>query len=122
VIKFWLKFAKFGVLFLNGGNWQGNHVISRTWVEEPTRPLLPENYADYYPDWFASLPGQAYYNYMWCGTACEEDTHDFSAEGNKGQFIYVSPRKKLVIVRNGTEYGISTEEWLKLFYEFANRY
>jgi len=136
-----IDFAKFGVLFLNGGHWQGKQVISRAWVEESTRPLLPENYADYYPDWFASLPGQAYYNYMWWGTCqgnaraltavgdtqslsglCEGDAYDFAAEGNKGQYIYVSPRKNLVIVRNGIDYGIPSEEWLKLFYEFARRY
>jgi hypothetical protein len=84
--------------------------------------LLPENYADYYPEWFASLPGKGYYDYMWWGTVYEGDAYNFTAEGNKGQFIYVSPQKKLVIVRNGIEYGIPSEEWHKLFYEFARQH
>jgi CubicO group peptidase (beta-lactamase class C family) len=117
-----IDFAKFGVLFLNDGNWQGNQVISGAWVDESTQPLLPENYDDYYSEWFTSMPGQGYYKYMWWGMAREGDAYDFTAEGNKGQFIYVSPQKKLVIVRNGTEYGISSEKWLNLFYEFASRY
>jgi CubicO group peptidase (beta-lactamase class C family) len=118
-----IDFAKFGVLFLNGGNWQGHQVISKAWVEESTQPFLPENYADYYPsERFSLLPGQGYYTYMWWGMAGEGDAYDFTAEGNKGQFIYVSPQKNLVIVRNGTEYGIPSEEWLKLFYEFARRF
>jgi hypothetical protein len=49
-------------------------------------------------------------------------SYDFSAEGNKGQFIYVSPQKKLVFVRNGIDYGIPSEDWLKLFYDFASQY
>ena len=53
-----IDFAKFGVLFLNEGKWQGNQVISKAWVKEATQPLLPDNYADYYPERFDLLPGQ----------------------------------------------------------------
>jgi len=117
-----IDFAKLGVLFLNEGRWQGHQVISESWVHESTQPLLPKNYADYYAKWFTTLPGQAYYKYMWWGMTRAEDAYDFTAYGNKGQFIYVSPQKNLVIVRNGTEYGIPTEEWLTLFYQFASQY
>jgi len=34
----------------------------------------------------------------------------------------VSSVKNLVIVRNGIDYGIPSEEWLKLFYEFADQF
>ena len=84
--------------------------------------LLPQAYDEYYPEWFASLPGQAYYQYMWWGMNREEDSYDFSAEGDKGQFIYISPQNNLVIVRNGIDFGIPAEEWLKLFYEFASQF
>jgi hypothetical protein len=59
---------------------------------------------------------------MWWGAARDGGLYDFTAEGNKGQFIYVSPQKNLVIVRHGTEYGIPSEEWLNLFYKFASQY
>ena len=117
-----IDFAKFGVLFLNGGQWQGEQVISTVWVEESTQPLLPENYAEYYAPWFSSLPGRAYYKYMWWGMAREGSIYDFAAEGDKGQFIYVVPSKNLVIVRNGIDFGIPTEQWLALFYDFAKQY
>ncbi len=117
-----IDFARFGVLFLNGGRWQGKQIIPEAWVNESTRPLLPKNYADYYPTWFTTLPGQGYYRYMWWGMTRAEDSYDFTAYGNKGQFIYVSPKKNLVIVRDGIEYGILTEEWLSLFYKFASQY
>lgn len=117
-----IDFAKFGVLFLNGGTWQGAQVIPKEWVEESTQPLLPANYADYYNDWVKAMPGKGYYKYMWWGIAREQGTYDFIAEGDKGQFIYVSPQKNLVIIRHGIKFGIPSEEWLKLFYEFANQW
>lgn len=117
-----IDFAKFGALYLNGGSWNGSQVISKTWIDASTQPLLPENYADYYDDWVKAMPGRGYYKYMWWGMARADGSFDFTAEGDKGQFIYVSPAKRLVIVRNGIDYGIPSESWLRLFFEFAERY
>ena len=52
----------------------------------------------------------------------DDGTYDFTTEGDKGQFIYVSPENNMAIVRNGTKYGIDSHEWFKLFYEFTNQY
>lgn len=117
-----IDFAKFGALYLNGGSWQGERIISQGWVNESTQPLLPENYDEYYPAFFNSMPGRGYYKYMWWGMARSDGSYDFSAEGDKGQFIYVSPHKNLVIVRNGTDFGIPTIEWLHMFYDFSSQY
>jgi CubicO group peptidase (beta-lactamase class C family) len=117
-----IDFSKFGTLFLNGGNWQGEQVISKARVDESTQPLYPPNYEDYYSDWYKLLPGEGHYKYMWYSLVREDGSYDFAAEGDKGQFIYVSPLKNLVIVRNGIEYGIPSEEWFHLFYEFASQY
>jgi hypothetical protein len=54
--------------------------------------------------------------------AREGDAYDFVAKGDKGQFIYASPQKKLVIVRHGIDFGIPTHEWLALFYKFASQF
>ena len=59
---------------------------------------------------------------MWWGLERPDGSYDFSAEGDKGQFIYVSSEHDLVIVRNGIQYGLSTAEWLDLFYAFAQQY
>jgi CubicO group peptidase (beta-lactamase class C family) len=115
-----IDFAKFGQLFLNGGNWNGKQVISSAWVVESTKPYIPTDYSAYYNKWFFSLPGHAYYNYMWWGMSRDEERYDFMAEGDKGQYIYICPYKKLVIVRNGTQYGIESEDWVRLFYQFAS--
>jgi CubicO group peptidase (beta-lactamase class C family) len=117
-----IDFAKFGVLFLNEGHWEGNQVISKAWVNESTQPPpQPGNYL-YYPAWFSSLPGHSYYKYMWWGMAREGDAYDFAGEGDKGQYIYVSPQKNMVIIRNGIEDGIGWAAWLQLFYRFASQY
>jgi CubicO group peptidase (beta-lactamase class C family) len=117
-----IDFAKFGMLFLNGGSWQGEQVISKAWVDESAGPLYPQNYADYYSDWYVLLPGEGHYKYMWYSLVREDGSYDFTAEGDKGQFIYVSTQKDLVIVRNGIQYGLASEEWYQLFYEFASQY
>jgi CubicO group peptidase (beta-lactamase class C family) len=117
-----IDFAKLGVLYLHGCRWQGQPVISKAWVDESTQPYFPEETEGYYPAWFASLPGRGYYKYMWWGMARGEGAYNFAAEGDKGQFMYVSPPQHLIIVRHGINYGIPEEEWLTLFYEFASQF
>jgi CubicO group peptidase (beta-lactamase class C family) len=117
-----IDFAKFGALFLNGGNWQGEQVISKAWVSESTQPLYPPNYDNYYSDWYKLLPGEGHYKYMWYSLVRDRNVYDFAAEGDKGQYIYVSPMKNLVIVRNGIKYGIPSDQWFHMFYDFASQY
>jgi CubicO group peptidase (beta-lactamase class C family) len=117
-----IDFAKLGVLYLNGGRWEGRQVLDQAWIEASTQPEFPPDYAAYYTDWSETLPGRAYYRYMWYGMTRDDGLYDFSAEGNKGQFIYVSPHKNLVIVRHGLEYGLEPAEWYHLFYDFATQF
>jgi CubicO group peptidase (beta-lactamase class C family) len=48
--------------------------------------------------------------------------NDFFAWGNLGQFIFVSPSRNLIIVRNGEKYGLPGEgiEWGGIFRQFAD--
>lgn len=117
-----IDFAKFGQLFLNEGNWEGQQVISGDWVAESTEPYLPTDNESYYHEYFTDLPGQGYYKYMWWGYAIEPDIYDFAAEGDKGQYIYISPRKALVIVRHGINFGIPNDAWIDLFFRFVNEF
>ena len=54
--------------------------------------------------------------------AREDGGYGFAAEGDKGQFIYVSPEKNLIIVRHGVDWGITALEWHRLFHDFARQY
>ena len=120
-----IDFARFGRLYLEQGNLDGEQVIPAEWVAESTG-VDPSTQSDaYYPDEFGqtifnSLEG--YYKYMWYGYFRDGGEYDFAAEGDHGQFIYVSPHKNLIIVRNGVEYGIPWYEWVAAFYQFASEF
>ena len=114
-----IDFAKFGRLLLNDGRWDGEQIVSSNWVKEATQPT--EKSSSYYNDqpFFTSLGH--YYSYFWWGSKRAGGKSDFCAVGNKGQYIYVSPQKKVIIVRNGFDYAIPTSRWLRLFYQLADR-
>ncbi|NIM95669.1 MAG: serine hydrolase [Anaerolineales bacterium] len=118
-----IDFAKFGRLYLQSGEWNGTPVISRDWIAESTQVERPTHSDAYYPDEFGQTiynDLEGYYKYMWYGYFRDGDEYDLAAEGDHGQFIYVSPSKNLIIVRNGLEYGIPWHEWVELFYTFAS--
>ena len=113
-----VDFAKLGQLYLDGGRAGSVQVLPEAWVQQATQPYSPVE-QDYYGPYFETLPGRAYYGLMWWGIERDDGTYDYAAEGDKGQFIYVSPAKRLVIVRHGTDFGLPTPTWLRLFYDFA---
>jgi CubicO group peptidase (beta-lactamase class C family) len=114
-----IDFAKLGRLLLNGGRWGGKQLLSENWIEQATQPDTKP--ASYYNDgpFFTSLGH--YYSYFWWGSERSGGKSDFSAVGNKGQYIYVSPQKSVIIVRSGFDYGIPNSRWLRLFYQLADR-
>jgi CubicO group peptidase (beta-lactamase class C family) len=119
-----LDYAKFGQLFLQGGVWEGDQIVSTVWVEESTSLDPSTQNAEYYSHSFGAAvydDGGGYYKYMWYGRLRDGAPADFFAEGDHGQFIYVSPANGVVIVRNGTEYGIGAFEWIDAFYDVADR-
>ena len=120
-----IDFAKFGRLYLRDGNWDGMQIISNEWIKLSTESYFPDAQG-YYPDvsFFRDRP--VYYSLMWWGVKRDENSYDFFALGNFGQFIYLSPDKDLIIVRNGMDYGEGMENgdidwWPIIFYEFSNR-
>ncbi len=114
-----IDFAKFGRLFLNDGRWGDKQIISSKWIHEAMQPEATAQ--RYYPPWQFFSSNGGYYKYFWWGKTRANGKSDFFAMGNRGQYIYISPQKKLIIVRNGIEYGISSMNWVRLFYEFASK-
>jgi CubicO group peptidase (beta-lactamase class C family) len=106
-----IDFAKFGRLYLNQGNWDGKPVVPAEWVAESTQV-----------DKGTKLDEQLFYGNLWWEMPCPQEANAFFAWGNLGQFIYVSPSRNLIIVRNGERYGLKGEgvEWAGIFYQFAN--
>lgn len=82
--------ARFGLLYLHNGNWNGEQIINKSWVDftrEPTNTSKGEygghfwlNAGGVYPD----VPKDAY--------ACH---------GYQGQYVFIIPSKDMVIVRTG---------------------
>jgi len=120
-----IDFAKFGRLYLENGNWNGEQVVPAEWVIESTSVDQSTHSTSYYPDEFGQLIYDelgGYYKYMWYGYFRGEDGYDFAAEGDRGQIIYISPHKNLIIVRNGTDYGIPFTDWVQSLYEFSSEF
>jgi CubicO group peptidase (beta-lactamase class C family) len=80
------EFAKFGLLYLRGGEWDGVQVVPREWVADSTAPS----------------PAYAGYGYQWWLSPARGDLPEyFAAIGVNEQYIYVIPSLDLVVVRNG---------------------
>jgi CubicO group peptidase (beta-lactamase class C family) len=113
-----IDFAKVGSLFLHYGNWNGKQLVSEEWVRESTTPDPSDT-----REWKVFADAKAdngYYKYMWWGTQRDHDTYDFRAAGKYGQYIYVSPRDHVVIVRYGTDEG-DVAAWWDVFASIAER-
>lgn len=89
--------ARFGLLMLNHGNWNGRQIIDKSWVEESTR---------YHSD--ATLFGRDGYGYLWwVARDFNKYTHlpnvklpegTFSGWGAGGHFLLMIPKYNMVIV------------------------
>jgi len=96
-----LDYARFGLLYLHNGTWNGQQILPAGWIAESTRPD-PKDVRPFevFAQW-KELGG--YYGYHWWGMVNEDDTYDYMARGNLGQLVYVAPRKNVVAVRLGSE-------------------
>jgi len=93
-------FAKFGLLYLRDGMWDGQRVLPEGWVDFARTPGKSENADIYGAGWWvtpAEGDGKPYKSRM--DTGPQRDA--FSAEGFEGQFTLVVPSKDLIIVRLG---------------------
>ncbi len=98
-----IDFAKFGQLFLNKGNWNGKQIIPERWViESTTRDPNDNRPWETYPE-FRDNGG--YYKYFWWGNSSDNGDYTFAARGAWGQYVSVSPKAKVVIVRTGSKFG-----------------
>jgi CubicO group peptidase (beta-lactamase class C family) len=97
-------FAKIGRLYLNKGNWNGTQLVPESWVATSTKVDETEGSV-----W--------YYQYQWW---LPTRSGDYMAQGILGQYIYVNPAKKIIIVRLGKNEGKAN--WWELFPELASMY
>lgn len=95
--------AKFGQMLLNYGSWNGLRVVDSSWIAMATRPMVT-----------TSSPGASYGYYFWIYPAYPA----YAASGHGGQYIFVAPSNRLVIVYTAWPY--SSGEMFDDFTEIAD--
>ena len=115
------EMARFGHLMLNKGNWNGQQLISREWVELATRPQVPAEEIELHPD--SGADGRGVYGLNWWTNGTKAggtrlwagvpgDT--FAASGFNNNDLFVIPVWQMVVVRLGLDQGdnlIADEEY-----------
>ncbi len=96
-----LDFAKFGRLYMKGGNWQGKQIVSKKWIDLTTNPdTLMKNR---YKNQFWSGRNYRYFDDP-VGAASPQGkqlVYDYKAQGMFNQSIYINTQNKVIIVRLG---------------------
>lgn len=83
-------YGRFGLLMMNGGRANGHQLISSQWVQSATKPDRPAI------EFGKLFEGYALgYGYNWW----LYENGDFQAEGVYGQYIFISPKERIVIVK-----------------------
>jgi len=86
--------AKFGLLYLNGGSWNGKQIISRDWIQQS---LIKH-----------SVVQNVDYGYLWWIKYLDADGTRYygkAAQGNGGQKIYIWEEQNMVTVITGGNYN-----------------
>ena len=84
--------AKFGILYLNNGDWNGERIFSESWVDYVAEPTEHSN--------------GTYGAHFWLNAEAKYvdiPTDLYSVNGFQGQRIFIIPSKDLVVVRTGLE-------------------
>ena len=93
--------AKIGQLMLNNGEWNGEQIISKNWIEKITTTVTPTKTINERYGRNESSPFQFSYGYMWWLIDNFKHHPDFegayTASGWGGQFITVIPKLDIVV-------------------------
>jgi CubicO group peptidase (beta-lactamase class C family) len=99
-------FARFGLLYLRDGIWEGKRLLPEGWVDYARKPTFqqPNDQGAYGAHFWLDIAGPG----------------SFSANGFQGQFIVIVPQRDLVLVRHGAspaEIMQNVKDWLKAIAE-----
>jgi CubicO group peptidase (beta-lactamase class C family) len=88
--------ARFGLLYLNGGVWNGERILSEEWIDFVRTPAPA-----------TARTGHQYGGQWWLVPDNRTDVprDAYATAGNRGQYVIVVPSHDLVIVRRGLDYG-----------------
>ncbi len=88
--------ARFGLLYLQGGMWDGKRLISEEWIKfsRTPAPATVGKGGQYGGQWWLVPEGRT-----------DVPSDAYSTSGNRGQYTVVVPSQNIVIVRRGLDYG-----------------
>jgi len=88
--------ARFGLLYLNGGEWHGERIVSKEWIDFVRTPAPA-----------SAVRGNDYGGHWWLVPDDRDDVPKdaYATAGNRGQYVIVAPSHDTVIVRRGLDYG-----------------
>ena len=88
--------GRFGLLYAQGGVWDGERLISEEWIDFVRTPAPA-----------ADVRGNDYGGQWWLVPDDRTDVPPdaYSTAGNRGQYVIVVPSHDLVIVRRGLDWG-----------------
>ena len=123
--------ARFALLYLNGGRWNGKEVLPEEWVKESTAEHVKADYGvsadESVPEsWTWSYLKDANftgYGYLWWRRDTQEH-ETFVALGYGGQFILIIPDLELAIVATSRISGSATERFAHYrdFFDLVDNY
>jgi len=101
-------FARFGLLYLRDGVWEGERILPEGWADYARR-VTPGSAGEYGAHWWLPAMGEGM----------------FSANGYRGQYVFVAPARDVVAVRLGestAEQQPLVREWLaEMIAQFPRR-
>lgn len=88
--------ARFGLLYLQKGVWNGRRLVSEEWIQFVRTPAPA-----------TVQTGNAYGGQWWLVPDDRDDVprDAYATAGNRGQYVIVVPSHEVVIVRRGLDYG-----------------
>ena len=86
-------YARFGRLFLNDGMWEGEQIISKSWVRESTSDLAPPPAPTY-------ERGENYGYQWWMPPAHDEE---FYGIGVYGQYLWIDRKAGVIVVKTSAD-------------------
>ncbi len=101
-----IDFAKIGLLLLHSGQWNQKQIIPINWLNE-SFSLSESSETDRYG---------LNFKYLWW---IKKENGDFHAAGHFGQYIFVSPKSNITIVRFGERKG-GVSWWYYIFPKIVN--
>ncbi|WP_205508607.1 serine hydrolase domain-containing protein [Longitalea arenae] len=102
-------FARFGLLYYNNGQWNGEQLLPENWVRETVKPAAANKQQRYgYQFWLNGI-GDKDPAKRWFPDAPADM---FFADGFGGQNIFIIPSRKLIVVRLGVN-TIDENKYLK---------